>query len=183
MPLSLAGYMSSHRNTAMSSVGFWDEDDTVSSSLLQAAAGSVAARGFLFANAHPAPSKWVPVRGPSCYLPERAAAQNLGQLAEVTGRAQRVGGGGDMMSGGGQRAAAQVLPFLRILGGVRDYGWLWQGVLPSKWYGVWQGAVCERWMGTPPAGAGFGPGDLAGPSLTQGVEGDADDGIEEIDTD
>ena len=172
--------MSSYRNTAMSSSGFWDEDDTLSSSLLQAAAGSVAARGFLFANAHPAPSRWVPVRGPSCYLPERAAAQNLAQLAEIAGRVQGVGGVGAMMAGGGQRAASQVLPFLRILGGVREYGWLWQGALPSKWHGVWQGAVCERWMGGPGPGAGAGGGVGSGAVKE---EAGVDDEIEDIETD
>ncbi|KAI8470106.1 MAG: hypothetical protein J3K34DRAFT_266674 [Monoraphidium minutum] len=85
--LSDAAFLAHRCNTAAASGGFWDESDTVASSLQHAAEGSVAARGLLFTNAHPAPPGWTPLRGPTCSLPERAAAEKGERLKGGRARA------------------------------------------------------------------------------------------------
>lgn len=101
-PLSTAtavcppGYLACRRNTSASSSSFWDEADTVASSVQEAAASSVAARGLLFSNTRPAPSRWLPLRGSSCFQPERAAAANLLKLGAAVQHLQ-VGGGAQVL--------------------------------------------------------------------------------------
>lgn len=43
------------------------DDDSPSSTLLDAAAASTAARGVCFANAHPAPRRWLPLKAPAVF--------------------------------------------------------------------------------------------------------------------
>lgn len=43
------------------------DDDSPSATLLDAAAASTAARGVCFANAHPAPRRWLPLKAPSAF--------------------------------------------------------------------------------------------------------------------
>ena len=76
------------------------------------AAASVAARGVMFANAHPAPRRFLPLRGPAATGVERAAAEARAEAAVGVAAAR---GGDACCGGGGASAAAEVLPFLRTL--------------------------------------------------------------------
>jgi hypothetical protein len=136
------GLLAAH-NSSATTAGFWDESDTVAATLQSAAAGSVAARGILFANAHPAAASWQPLRGPTCSLPERAAAENLEQLSVARRRSHlALGGAGrcGALAGGGGQVAARALPFLRALAGGAGYGWL-APALPVRWTYIWKGAL------------------------------------------
>ncbi|WIA32153.1 hypothetical protein OEZ86_003002 [Tetradesmus obliquus] len=169
--LSDAGYMACHRSiVASSSAGFWDEDDAAATSLQASAAASTAARGLLYSNSHPAPSRWLPLKGPSCYLPERAAAANLQRLAESVQQLQdgleqegpvRQQAGlslaGQLLHSGRQERAAQVLPYLQVLSRAQQRLWV-QALLPRSWCHVWNGSLSEgqgsgRGMQAPPVRA------------------------------
>jgi hypothetical protein len=58
----------------------YDGDAFPAASLADAAAGSLAARGLAFANAHPAPRRWLPLRGPAAGAAWRGAAANAARL-------------------------------------------------------------------------------------------------------
>lgn len=70
----------------------------------------------------PAPSRWLPLRGPSCFMPERAAATNMARLTGalqalqdeaaaagggIVGLGGGLGGRGGVGRGGGTAAAGQ----------------------------------------------------------------------------
>jgi hypothetical protein len=163
-----AAYMACHRSpVASSSAGFWDEDDAAATTLQASAASSTAARGLLFANTQPAPSRWLPLKGPSCFLPERAAAGNLQRLAQSVQQLQdglehdgpvrqqaALGLAAQLLHSGRQERAAQVLPYLQVLS--RAHGRLWvQALLPCSWCHVWNGTLSE--------GQGSGSGMQAPP--------------------
>jgi len=142
---SQPGFLAHRRNTTASTSGFWDESDTVAATLQAAAAGSIAARGILFANAHPAASSWQPLRGPTCFLPERAAAENLEQLAVAAHRSHLALGGArcNTLAGGGPGVAARNLPFLRVLSQAPSHSWL-APALPARWTYIWNGALTRN---------------------------------------
>ncbi len=48
--------------------------------------GSVAARGLMWANAHPAPKKWLPLKGSAWFSVARAMQANMEQLQESSSR-------------------------------------------------------------------------------------------------
>ena len=52
------------------------DEDSPSATLLDALAASTAARGVCFANAHPAPRRWLPLKAPSVFAAARGAAAN-----------------------------------------------------------------------------------------------------------
>ncbi len=58
----------------------YDGDAFPAASLADAAAGSLAARGLAFANAHPAPRRWLPLRRPAAGAAWRGAAANAARL-------------------------------------------------------------------------------------------------------
>ena len=45
--------------------------------------GSVAVRGLMWANAHPAPKRWLPLKGPLWHTLARARQANMEQLQEA----------------------------------------------------------------------------------------------------
>eukprot|EP00879_Flechtneria_rotunda_P021977 GHRR01023177.1.p1 GENE.GHRR01023177.1~~GHRR01023177.1.p1 ORF type:complete len:741 (+),score=334.77 GHRR01023177.1:279-2501(+) len=154
--LSHAGYLACYRNTAASTFGFWDEEDTVAGTVQAAASISVAARGLLFSNTNPAPSRWLPLKGPSCNLPDKAAAGNLVKLSQAVQKLQDswqdagplqhqaiVTLAGQLLHPGRQERAAQVLPYLQVLCRHQQRLWL-HHVLPKSWWYLWNGEVAER---------------------------------------
>jgi hypothetical protein len=160
--------MACHRSpVASSSAGFWDEDDAAATTLQASAASSTAARGLLFCNTQPAPSRWLPLKGPSCFLPERAAAGNLQRLAQSVQQLQdeleqdgpvrqqaALSLAAQLLHSGRQERAAQVLPYMQVLS--RAHGRLWvQALLPRSWCHVWNGTLNE--------GQGSGSGMQAPP--------------------
>lgn len=99
----------------------------------------------------PAPSRWLPLQGPSCFMPERAATTNMGRLGgalqalqdEGRGRSEVLGLAGQLLHAGRQDRAAQVRP---VGGGRRILAvvwlvefWLWfngHGALHCRWKDV-----------------------------------------------
>ena len=104
-------------------------------------AASVAARGVMFANAHPAPRRWQPLRGPASSAVERSAAASRVRCrcahagcphalrllthscvscdataqAEVAAAVAGACGGDASCGGSAANAASEVLPYLRLL--------------------------------------------------------------------
>ena len=60
----------------------WQADQYHAQSLQEAAAGSVAARGLCFANTHPAPTRFLPLKKSSVFMVQRAARANHAALLE-----------------------------------------------------------------------------------------------------
>ena len=60
----------------------WQSDQYNAQSLQEAAAGSVVARGLCFANTHPAPNRFLPLKKPSVFMVQRAACANQAALLE-----------------------------------------------------------------------------------------------------
>jgi hypothetical protein len=195
-PRTLApGYLAHHRNTAASTAGFWDDADAVAPTVQQAAAASVAARGLLFANAHPAPSSWRPVCGPTCGLPERAARENLEELSLAARRSHLALGGArcGALAGDPSTVAARSLPFLRALcenPGPRSAALA--AAMPARWTYVWQGALSRReahgaGAGAAEAEAAALAASLAAAGLVDGGGGGTgeagEEGIDEIEED
>ena len=56
------------------------ENLAAGSSVGEACAGSVAARGVMWANAHPAPKRWLPLKGPAWFTVHRALQLNQAEL-------------------------------------------------------------------------------------------------------
>ena len=151
-----AGYFSdaallAHRRDTAAATGGWDAGGAGGGGVgpggvAAAAAASVAARGALFANAHPAPRAFQPVRAPTASLPARAAAENAEQLALAARRAAALaiargaGGACGLMAGGPGEVAARVLPFLEFLKASPAHAWL-AAALPARKTRVWQGAL------------------------------------------
>jgi hypothetical protein len=46
--------------------------------------GSVASRGLMWSNAHPAPKRWLPLKGPLWFTVARAVQANMSQLQEAS---------------------------------------------------------------------------------------------------
>lgn len=151
-----SGHLACHRSPVVSSsTGFWDEDDAAATTLQASAASSIAARGLLFSNTKPAASRWLPLKGPTCFLPDRAAAGNLQRLGEAVQQLQDswqaagparqqavIGLAAQLLHSGRQERVAQVLPFLQILAQHQSRVWI-HSMLPCSWCHVWNGAVTE----------------------------------------
>lgn len=153
----------------------------MATTLQDAAAAAVAARGLMFANRTPAAHKWLPVKGPTASLPERAAAANTARLvASLHSQAAATlcpSGLGGSIAG----CAAHLVPYMRQLAGSASHGWL-HSLLPHTWTAVWQGALTERDTGSGAACAGPNEAILAAAlgAATLGEE-DEIDAIEEGD--
>lgn len=70
-----------------SAPGAAEAEEYASSTMLDAAAGSVAARGLLFSNAHQAPRRFYAMRGPVLFTAQKARDQNRAALSSVLARA------------------------------------------------------------------------------------------------
>eukprot|EP00891_Asterochloris_glomerata_P009829 jgi/Astpho2/9829/fgenesh1_pg.00149_%23_75_t len=121
----------------------WQSDQYNAQSLQEAAAGSVAARGLCFANAHPAPTRFLPLRKPSVFMVQRAARANQAALQESlwsnTGRL------GFSFIASPAVYATEALPILRLLStSGSDHADL---LLPACWTTIWQGEMhTKRWQ-------------------------------------
>jgi hypothetical protein len=181
--LSDAAALAGHRNSAMaSSVAWGGGDEGAAFTLADAAAGSTAVRGLLFANAHPAPRRWLPLRSPVSGLVGRAAAANLAELRATLATAAALAISSSCWASL-EAYAAGALVYARRLAAAPGYGVL-QALLPPRWSHVWNGAVQER--GQRAAGAAQaqqGWGGLQQQAGQQGGEGEGEeeDEIEEED--
>ena len=60
-------------------------DDMAALTLSDATAASTAARGCCFANQHPAPRRWLPLKAPALFTAQKAAGRNRKQLELAAG--------------------------------------------------------------------------------------------------
>ncbi|BDA49102.1 Cell cycle checkpoint protein RAD17 [Coccomyxa sp. Obi] len=106
----------------------------------EALAGSMLVRGVLYANAHPAPRRWLPLRKSGWAAAARGAAANAAQLQSLVW----AGGGAALHCvGGSVRAfAASVLPSARCMSAAGSAAA--SAVLPECWTQLWQGELSEH---------------------------------------
>lgn len=114
----------------------WIDPEHLTSSPADAAAGTLACRGYMWANEHPAPRKWQPIRAPQMALVERATAGNRAELTERTAI-------GRLEIDAAVMCAVQVIPYARLMAasvpGHPSSAWL-----PLKWQRWWAGTVLEE---------------------------------------
>lgn len=118
-----------------SAANAWDQDDHPSSSFAEAAAGSLTARGFMWANAHPAPRSWFQMRGPAWKAANRARLSNTDALSRL---AWQHGAGGSVAEW-----SAGTLPFLRSMA-AWDQTHFAARHLPARWWRLWNGQLHEE---------------------------------------
>lgn len=114
----------------------WVDPEHATASPADAAAGTLACRGYMWANQHPAPRKWQPMHAPQISTVTRATANNRAELAERT-----CNGRCEIESA--VLCAIQVVPYARLMAaavpGHPSTVWL-----PMKWRRWWAGAVIEE---------------------------------------
>lgn len=59
------------------------ENLAAGSSIGEACSGAIAARGLMWGNAHPAPKRWLPLKGPQYSNVNNALQLNLSQLQDL----------------------------------------------------------------------------------------------------
>lgn len=118
--------------------------------LAEAAAGSTAARGVCYSNAHPAPRRWQPLRAPVLFAAQRAAALNAARLDWTVAEAWAVGANTRHLESR-QTMACELLPAARLLL-ARTAAPSLQSLLPARWARVWEGAVQDGTAGQPAGG-------------------------------
>jgi hypothetical protein len=174
------------------------DEDMASSTLLDAAAASTAARGVCFANAHPAPRRWLPLKAPAVFAVHKGLAANRAELSMHTAAAWAVQGGMCCLQPCG-RLAAELLPFARAMA-ARAPTLALQRLQPARWARWWNGQLYDsqqqqgggsgggrRPHGTANGGAGGGQqqredqaaGEGQQPEQQQEQQQPADDVIEE----
>ncbi len=139
--ISDAAFLASHRNTAAASSSAWDAEEGVASTLTDAAAGSTAVRGLLYANAHPAPRKWMPLRSPLLNQVHKATSSNLGVLQGTVSTAAAMAISSSCWTSL-EAYASGVLVYLRVLTRSPAYS-SYQVLLPPRWSHVWNGSIRE----------------------------------------
>ncbi|KAL4422561.1 hypothetical protein ABPG75_008758 [Micractinium tetrahymenae] len=173
--LSAADCLASGRRWGTGDAMMGDEDSP-SATLLDALAASTAARGVCFANAHPAPRRWLPLKAPSVFAAARGAAANRAELCQHTSAAWALAGGMRSLEMAG-RLAAELLPFARAIAACCPAPAPLQRLQPARWSRFWGGQLYEQ-----PGGAGGG-GGAQGEGEQGGSGGEAaaaaDDSIEE----
>ena len=81
--------MASH--STGSAPGAAEAEEYASATMLDAAAGSVAARGLLFSNNQQAPRRFYAMRGPALVMAQKARDQNRAALSSVLARSYAQG--------------------------------------------------------------------------------------------
>ncbi|KXZ44240.1 hypothetical protein GPECTOR_70g470 [Gonium pectorale] len=139
--------------TAFGGTSLWMEDSPSASNLASAIAASVAGRGLMFGNTHPAPPRFNPIRAPAISSIDQAATANRAQLrstmcrlaeAPAAGAAPSAGMAVGALGGSSQELVGDVMPWMRALAqsSQQHAAWLVR-VLPGSWSYYWNGAVTE----------------------------------------
>lgn len=119
----------------------WIDPDFSTKSAADAAASCLACRGYMWANQHPAPSKFRPLRAPIASVAARGAAQNRAELTERAASAR------DAIEPAAQ-LSVQLVPYARVLVAQYPHHHVRQ-MLPMQWQKLWQGRlVAEHGGGT-----------------------------------
>lgn len=136
------------------------DDSNASSTLLDAAAASTAARGVCFHNAHPAARRWLPLKAPAVFAVARGRAANTAELCQRTAPTWAVAGGMHCLEPAG-RLAAELLPVARALA-ARTGDPALQRLQPERWSRFWEGQLYDQQPGgrrLPGFGQGGGGGE------------------------
>jgi cell cycle checkpoint protein len=125
------------------------DDAPGGSTIADACAAMVAARGVCFWNTHPAPRQWQPLKGPALYTVQRGITANSEQLHDAAGVGRVVyGGSGGLDSAG--LLATELLPAVRsVCQNIRapytaPASLVYQQ--PAKWTRFWNGKLHETVM-------------------------------------
>eukprot|EP00798_Chlamydomonas_sp_ICE-L_P032115 gene32115-16632_t len=121
--------------------GLWEADGG-SSSVVDACASAVAARGVMFSNTHPAPSRFLPLGAPALYQVERARAGNA-TCIHTQLHALALHGMLSLATLSASSFVSEGLPCLRMLTCSPYYFWI-QPTLPSKWLFISGGKLVDR---------------------------------------
>jgi len=133
------------------------DDAPGGTTIADACAAMVAARGVCFWNTHPAPRQWQPLKAPALFTVQRGVAANSEQLHEAAGVGRVVYGG----SGGLDSAsllATELLPAIRLVcQNIRapytaPTSLMYQQ--PAKWTRFWNGKLHETVMHAGVGGSG-----------------------------
>ncbi len=152
------------------------DEDSPSATLLDALAASTTARGVCFANAHPAPRRWLPLKAPTVFAAAKGAAANRAELCQHTSAAwAKLGSMGSLEPAG--RLALELLPFVRTIAARCPNPAPLQLLLPARWSRFWGGQLHEQQDGGGGTG-GHAVEPLEG-DLADGEVAPADDAIEE----
>lgn len=143
-------------------------DDLPAAALADAAAASVAARGVCFANAHPAPHRWLPLKAPALFAAQRAWASNREQLRAAAAPAWALHGGASCLLPA-DALATELLPYARVIqAGANHAGAGLACLQPARWSRVWEARLYQQTLagGAEPLGgaaaaAGAQEGGLA----------------------
>lgn len=153
------------------------DEDSPSATLLDALAASTAARGVCFANAHPAPRRWLPLKAPSVFAAARGAAANRAELCQHTSAAWALAGGMGSLEPAG-RLAAELLPFARTIAARCPNPAPLQRLQPARWSRFWGGQLYDQGPGGSDGGGHVGGAGEGGMADSEVVAA-ADDAIEE----
>lgn len=154
-------------STSWGGSSLWSDDAPAAANIASAVAASVAVRGYMYANNHPAPHTFNPIRAPAANAIEAAANANRTQLraaacrlavaapltsiappnalaAAAPGMAGQLAVASTCFGVSASELVARVIPWLRPLvqGSYAHASWL-AGALPQSWTYYWKGAVTE----------------------------------------
>ena len=142
----------------------WIDADYATATPADAAASCSACRGYMWANQHPSPSKFRPLRAPLCNVVGRATTQNSAELSErLTLRRVEIEPA--------TQTSVVTIPFARVLVGMMP-GHPVRMLLPVKWQKLWQGSVKEEYGGGCDAPLAQGQVDAAVPEPEDEIEDD-----------
>jgi hypothetical protein len=114
----------------------WVDPEYATASPADAVASTLACRGYMWSNQHPAPFKFRPWRAPTPQVVARAAALNAAELLERLAAGRRELDPAAL-------CAVQVLPYLRLITAAAP----WHSsrlCLPMRWRRWWAGSVLEE---------------------------------------
>lgn len=174
--LSSAAFIDGHRNTTGYTWEAWEDQDWGATSIQQATASSVAARGLMYANLHPAPRRWLPLKGPLSLTASKGQKSNMEHLRGLCHQPLVVHQCPLVWSTAG-RYTVDVLPYLRLL----TRHWPHMHVrqwLPDKWTYLWQGALQVHPLGVPQPDVGYQCG-VGGQDVLGELHGGDEDTIED----
>jgi hypothetical protein len=116
--------------------GHWIDPEFETRSAAEAAASTLACRGYMWSNQHPSASAWRPLRAPMALAADRAAAQNRAELAECAAR-------GRHELDPALQIGIQVVPYARLLVAMLPQHNA-RMLLPVRWQKLWQGSILEE---------------------------------------
>lgn len=120
-------------------MGQWIDPDFATKSAADAAASCSACRGYMWANQHPAPTKFRPLRAPLAPVVARATAHNRAELVERVTQ-----GLGELQPAG--VVSVQTVPYAKVVA-QQFPAHAVRAILPMCWRKLWKGKIEEEYGG------------------------------------